>query len=578
MKHVRPLIVTLFLLLFTFSPLILPVAASGDSERPVIIIDPGHGGADGGTTAGYRYEKTYNLIIAQHLRDLLLDHGGFEVYMTREEDIYLKFLPRALNIVEHNADLLLSLHCNSSTVDYANGALVITSRLDDYAAFALGEDILTRISEATGLRNKGVETHKDTGDSLGVYYWDSEKNWDMPGASYLKTISDYFSMTTWSSKFGIPSLIIEHGYLSNPGDRDIIDKNENLLKLAEAEAAALIDYYYGHTHTYTAEKVVDFPSNCSMNGTMSYHCTVCGIKKDTEPLPAAPDAHFYRQSASMLATCGTDGFIEYVCQISFNLNDKGYTTPVHTQREILPKKEHRYQTAYEIPPSCTETGRADYCCDNCGDTYSETTPATGHSLNEGGGCVVCGMGLETTALETETETATPASPDDCLHAFEVHSRTAATCEEAGVISSVCTLCGEEKTETTAAVGHDLIVSTDTPAECTKDGYYRARCHRCGEETMETRTALGHDYVPADDERGGEIPMECSRCGDRTTHTVERRSIADLLTHPLFLVITGIVLLQAALLTGLSLHRRWMHKSKRSADTYDMEENDTNDML
>ncbi len=569
---------SLFFALFIMIGVACTVAVSSvDIEKPVIILDPGHGGADAGTTSGIRYEKTYNLIIAEHLRDLLLDHGGFEVYMTREDDdSFPKFLPRALLIVEHNADLLLSLHCNSATVDYSNGVLAITSVIEPYSAFELGEDILKRISDATGLKNKGVETNLDTGDSLGVYYWNSEKNWDMPGASYLKTVSDYYSMNTWSSKFGVPSLIVEHGYLSNPGDRAIIDKDENLLKIAQAEAEALIEYYYGHTHSYTAEKVVDFPSNCSINGTKSYHCTECGIKKDTEALPPEPEAHYFRQSASKLASCTEDGFIEYVCQISYNLNDKGYTTPVHTHSEVLPKKEHAYKVISETPPTCTEEGSTTLSCSLCGCTHTEAVPPLGHTADENGSCVTCGSGSSADA-PAETTPPETVSENGCVHEFEEVSRTAPSCETDGILTSVCTLCGEERSEITeSAWGHDYIVSLDTPASCEKDGYYRARCHRCGNELTGTRPATGHSY-DVTSETEDEISLVCRVCGHGTTEQKERRNISDILTSPLFLVIAAVVVLQAVLLIGLNLYRRKVHKTRIPANNYiieDFEENDT----
>lgn len=590
---------------------VVPVsAAAGDgayTEKPVIIIDPGHGGMDGGTTAGIRYEKTYNLIIAQYLRDALEEHGGFEVYLTREDDdTDIKFLPRALYIVDYNADLLLSLHCNSSDIPSASGVLAITSVIEKYSAFALGESILSNIAEAVEIRNRGVETRYDTGDSLGVYYWNSEKNWDMPGASYLQTVSDYFSMNTWSSKFGVPSLIIEHGYLSNSGDREIIDKDENLKKIVEAEAQALIEYYYGHSHVFTEEKVVDFPSNCSMNGTKSYHCTVCGLKAETEALPAAPDAHYYRQSASRLATCEEDGYIEYTCQISFNLNDKGYTTPVHTYTETLAKKGHAYRVTEdtqaghgvdgrhveycgncgdtivtitpgephtyektdEVPAACTVNGSITYTCSICGDQYSEEIPAVGHINDENGVCTVCGF--QQNAPEPDTEpaenTAETETEQDttCPHQYETVSYTAPTCEAEGIRVEICSLCGEEKTTGEAALGHDYLTSIDTPAGCEKDGYYRARCLRCGKERIENRPATGHHYV-TEAESDTEIVKVCTVCGAKVTETKEQRNLSDALKNPLFIGVCGIVFIQAVLLTAVGIHRNTVHKTERKGN-------------
>jgi len=554
------------------TPLVSPSEAV---EKPVIIIDPGHGGVDAGTTAGIRHEKTYNLIISEYLRDLLTEHGGFEVYLTREDDeTYLKFLPRALYIPEHHGDFLLSIHCNSSTVSYANGVSAITSAIPPYSAFDLGETILAGISEKTGLKNKGVETREDTGDELGVYYWNAEKNWDMPGGSYLKTVSDYFSMNTWSSKFGIPSLIVEHGYLSNAHDREIIDNDENLKKIAEAEAAALIDYYYGHTHVYTEEKVTDFPSNCSMDGTQSYHCTVCGIKKDTESLPAAPDAHFFRQSASKLATCEEEGFIEYVCQISYNLNDKGLPTTVHTHKEILPKKDHAYEKTEANLPTCTQKGITSFYCSICGDTYSEEIPQTGHTPDANSICTVCGINTESGEIPTtDTSAHESAGPDACSHIFTEQSHVAPSCETEGKTVSVCSLCGEEMIEEAAALGHDLIVSLDTPAVCEKDGYYRARCIRCGKEIADTRPAPGHTYAE-ESEQNGVITKRCSLCGVTTTEQIAPKESTQLFRSPLFITVCAIILFQAVFLVVMGLHRRKVNKPFGKANNYTIEENDT----
>jgi len=621
MKIRRTLLCLISAVLLALTLLPCTVSAAGEDEKPVIIIDPGHGGMDGGTTAGIRYEKTYNLIISQYLRDILTEHGGFEVYMTREDDSTdIKFLPRALYIVEHDADLLLSLHCNSSEVAYASGVLAITSVIEPYSAFDLGGDILARISEKTGLKNRGVETRHDTGDSLGVYYWNSEKQWDMPGASYLKTVSDYFSMNTWSSKFGVPSLIVEHGYLSNSTDREIIVKDENLRKFAEAEAEALIEYYYGHTHTFPAEKTVDFPSSCSLTGTKSYRCTVCGLKAETEPLPAAPDAHFYRQSASMRATCGKDGFIEYTCQISHNLNDKGYPTTVHSYTDVLPMKEHAYRVTEDIAaghgvdgrhteycdncgdtvttttpgephtyeksgetaPSCTEKGSITYKCTGCDLTYSEEIPETGHSPDGNGVCTVCGSGSETaeTAAETETQadetqadpSSETASDAEHEHLYFETARTEPTCTADGTVVSVCDSCGDEKTEVIPAIGHDLITSMDTPASCEKEGFYRARCMRCREEITEKHPALGHRYE-VESESKDEIVKICRRCGSRITETVTRRNP---LTSPLIIGVCVIVALQAVLLGVMAVHRKKTHKPLKPGDN-DMEDDGIGDI-
>lgn len=524
-KHF-PFLLAVFLMFHLFLP-VIPVSAE-EIEKPVIILDPGHGGIDGGTNTGIRTEKVYNLIIAQYLREELMNHGGFEVILTREDnDLYQKFFPRAINIVKYNADLILSIHCNSSTYTYVNGMEAITSLIPKYSADKLGNLILNKVCAATGMRNRGIFTREDTGDSLGVYYWDSDKNWDMPGATHLGQISDYFSINTWACKFGVRSLILEHGYLSNSVDREIMDKDENLRKIAKAEAEALIEYYYGHTHTFTANKVVDFPSNCTMTGTQSYHCTICGIKAGTEPLPAAPDAHFYRQSASMNPTCSKEGFIEYTCQISYNLNAGGYGNTVHTHKEIIPAETHNYVKTGQVPPTCTSTGETVYTCSVCSHVYSETIPAAGHQALGSDVCKVCGANLteETAPRETQTpETSSPSVPP-CTHIFEVKSQIEPSCEETGMVTSVCSLCGAETTEVKQPLGHSYITDNS-----------EGRCSLCG--------------------KSGELS------------STSPRNLSNLFKNPLFFAAVVFVLIQAILITVIIIiNRHRTHKSRRHAHTY-----------
>lgn len=560
-KHYSiPIILVLCIMLCpVFLRLLAHPVSAETAEKVVIVLDPGHGGIDGGTDAGIRLEKVYNLIMAEYLRDELLSHGGFEVIMTRtDNELFQKFYPRAIHVVNHNADLLLSLHCNSSTYDYVNGMEALVSLIERYSARTLSDLILSKVCEATGMRNRGIFTREDTGDSLGVYYWDYEKNWDMPGARYLGKVSDYFSIHTWSAKFGTPSIILEHGYLSHSGDRELMDRDETLRSIAKAEAAALIEYYYGHTHTFPSEKEVDFPSSCTMTGTMSYRCTVCGIKTETEALPTAADAHFWRQSASAAATCTSDGFIEYTCQISHNLSSSGHGNSVHTYTEVLPKTEHSYRVVSETPeqrtescdicgttvvtsllcevhsyeatanrsPTCEEKGLTEHVCTQCGHSYTEEIPPFGHQTDDDGVCEVCGVDLTPSTEPSETndaessgsETNAPATAP-CSHDFTKKSHTDATCEEDGISLFVCRVCGEETTETTPALGH----------------------------------LFGEDD-------------SCQRCGENKDSS--RRNPFELLKNPIFLAAMGIVLIQIILLAVfIARSRRGTHKSRRSTHTY-----------
>lgn len=93
-----------------------------------------------------------------------------------------------------------------------------------------------------------------------------------------------------------------------------------------------------------------------------------------------------------------------------------------------------------------------YRCETCGDTYTETTPATGHSY--------------TAAV------------------------TAPTCTEKGYTTYTCTACGDHYTANeVAALGHDY-AETTVPATCTENGSVTHTCTRCGNSYTETLPATG----------------------------------------------------------------------------------------
>lgn len=532
-------VLLLFVLLFSFlaTSAFADVAADG---KIVIVLDPGHGGIDGGTV-GTRTEKEYNLDIALYLKEYLDADGRFSVYLTRTGDDYLKILPRALVAMEKNADLFLSLHCNSNTETYVNGIMALVSLIEPYCADELAAAMLDNICAAVPIARGRVQTQEDTGDSLGIYYWSTQHQWDMPGASHLGQKSDYYSVNTWGSKFGIPSIIVEHAYLSNWSDRAILDNDDHLRAIARAEADAIIAYYTNHEHVF-GEVRVDFPSSCTLTGTQSARCTICGAKSGTTPLPAAPENHFWRVEASLGATCTTDGYIQYVCQPSYNLNDRGYSCTVHrytetlhatghtyavtedtpsvagkdgrlvqtcstcgdTVTEIRSADVHQYEITENIPVTCTEEGRIVRSCTHCGDTYTETTPATGHTYEVASATETARIHRCTACGDEYVEEIPP-----CEHIYNMEE-IPATCAKAGSRSGVCTLCGHTFAEEIPALPHSYEILTDLAPTCTKAGILERECTKCGDHVTEHPSPTGHSFVS--EKKGlGKITRICGIC-------------------------------------------------------------------
>lgn len=89
-----------------------------DPEKRVVVIDPGHGGSDPGTTgAGGRREKDIALAIGRYLERELRGEEGLEVYMTRDRDVLVPLWergPQATRFKGTRFGVFISIHVNSS--------------------------------------------------------------------------------------------------------------------------------------------------------------------------------------------------------------------------------------------------------------------------------------------------------------------------------------------------------------------------------------------------------------------------------------------------------------------------------
>ena len=222
--------------------------------------------------------------------------------------------------------------------------------------------------------------------------------------------------------------------------------------------------------------------------------------------------------------------------------------------EVEADHVHSYQEVSRTAPTCTGDGVTTYRCETCGDTYTETTPATGHSYTaavttptctEKGyttyTCTVCGDHYtanevaarghdyaETTVPATCTENGSVThtctrcgnSYTETLpatgHTYTV-SGSEATCTEGGKTVHTCTVCGDTYTETTPALGHDYKAVVTSPT-CTEKGYTTYTCATCGDRrTGHVVSALGHSYECTED--GNDRIYTCTRCGDTYTEAI-----------------------------------------------------------
>ena len=108
----------------------IPLAASAPSgEKPILVLDPGHGGVDSGAkSANGVLEKDVVLAFAKRLRQKLEASERYQVHMTRDDDTFLPLKERVRFAREKGAGLFISLHADyfPTEIDDARGATVFT--------------------------------------------------------------------------------------------------------------------------------------------------------------------------------------------------------------------------------------------------------------------------------------------------------------------------------------------------------------------------------------------------------------------------------------------------------------------
>lgn len=201
---------------------------SNPGHRFTIVIDPGHGGIDGGAEGlNGTIEKNVTLAFATELRDKLAAVGNYDVFMTRDTDEFLRLDDRVRIARQHEADLLISIHADTISVKGIRGATVYTvsDKASDPEAQALA-DRENLSDQFAGMVIK--DDNKEVTDILIDLIRRETHNFSMSFAhtlvGQLSTSVGLINNPQRSAGFkvlkapDVPSVLVELGYLSNAKD------------------------------------------------------------------------------------------------------------------------------------------------------------------------------------------------------------------------------------------------------------------------------------------------------------------------------------------------------------------------
>ncbi|MEQ8445007.1 MAG: N-acetylmuramoyl-L-alanine amidase [Pelagibacterium sp.] len=229
-------------------------ATAIDSVRPLVIIDPGHGGVDGGARATNGLEeKTIVLAFALKLQNLLVETGRFDVALTRDTDTFLTLSERVALARQNQADLFISLHADSFDQQDVRGASIYTR--GDLATSDL-DRVLAENENRVDLI-AGFSPPEDEGaiDVLVDFLArETRRQSYLAGQALIEQLepsvqlrrfplrqADFFVLNSPD----IPSVLIELGFLSNSDDTANLTTDAWLDRVAAALARGVAVYFDG---------------------------------------------------------------------------------------------------------------------------------------------------------------------------------------------------------------------------------------------------------------------------------------------------------------------------------------------
>lgn len=188
-------------------------------ERPVIVIDPGHGGDNQGTLGGNQDEKYMTMTTALAMYEELCKYDNVDVYLTRTEDVKVLIKDRAQFAASVNADFLFSIHYNASEnhTFFGSEIWIPHEAPNNCYGYQFGHVFLTAMREQ-GLFLRGIKTRlNDRG-------------------------TDYYGIIRESAALGIPAVILEHCHVDEARDSGYCDSEEDLVRFGKEDAAAVAKY------------------------------------------------------------------------------------------------------------------------------------------------------------------------------------------------------------------------------------------------------------------------------------------------------------------------------------------------
>ena len=242
-------------------PAISPQVQNERKFKPVLVIDPGHGGDDTGAQRNGTVEKNVVLAFSLVLRDKLAATGRYKVLMTRDTDVFIELNKRREFAERSQAQLFVAVHADYAQAK-ARGATIyslresVASSLQRSARGEAGDNILSD-KELAAAKPMDGDIGAIRGFLADLVRLEVERNRDRTSV-FVKSVIEHMGESTnlkdnpdrtaafvviKSAK--VPSILVELGYVTNEEDAELL-KSEAWRDKVSASIVTAIDNYFSH--------------------------------------------------------------------------------------------------------------------------------------------------------------------------------------------------------------------------------------------------------------------------------------------------------------------------------------------
>lgn len=203
-------------------------AVADPADPIVVVIDPGHGGADAGASGSTLAEKAFTLALAQRVAKALEQAPRVKVVLTRTDDADVPVLDRVNRAIRENGKAFVSLHGGAALADTTSGVEIFCATdkgvhqndpADGPGALSMSE----RFRYARAGRDLAEAVHSALAGAEGV---------TLRGLHPVRS--------AWMQRLPMPVVLVEAGYLTNPNEETLLADEAHQDRLAQGIAAGVL--------------------------------------------------------------------------------------------------------------------------------------------------------------------------------------------------------------------------------------------------------------------------------------------------------------------------------------------------